>query len=158
MHIETYTYEIRTRTPNAKCIEVVLKIQAIIADFGKSVATVLALSGITATILFFWNLDTITCTYECVFPPPVPPIGHAMQIYRFTQHILSFAALSFLTWCIHTLLYAFLVVPKKEALQKELENLLTANPGFLNAIRQVDLSLYEQTVAFLPAESEHFAT
>lgn len=158
MHVDTYTYEIRTRTPNTKCIEVVLKIQAIIAELGKSVATILTLSGTMATLLFFWNLDSITCVYERVFPPPVPPIGHAMQIYRFTQHILSVAALSFLTWCIHTLLYAFFVVPKKEELQKELENLLTANPGFLNAIRQVDLSLYEQTVAFLPAESEHFAT
>ncbi|OGY30766.1 MAG: hypothetical protein A3C02_03140 [Candidatus Andersenbacteria bacterium RIFCSPHIGHO2_02_FULL_45_11] len=158
MHIETYTQEIRVRTPNQKCIQVVLQIQGIIAEWGKSVATILTLSGVMATLLFFWNLDTITCTYERMFPPPIPPIGHAMQIYRFTQHILSFAALSFLTWCIHTLLFAFFVVPKKEALQKELESLLTTNPGFLNAIRQVDLSLYEQTVAFLPAESEHFAT
>lgn len=158
MHVDTYTYEIRTRTPNAKCIEVVLKIQAIIAEWGKSIATILTLSGIVTTILFFWSLDTVTCAYERLFPPPVPPIGHAMQIYRVTQHVLLFVAFSLLTWCVHTLLHFLFLIPKKEMLQKELESLLTANPGFLNAIKQVDLNLYEKIVTFLPDESEHFAT
>lgn len=157
MHANTYTREIHVTMPNEKGIEVLLKIQAIFTDWGKSAATILTVSGIVATLLFFWSLDTVTCMYEQLFPPPMPPIGHVMRVYRITQHILSFAALSLLTWLIHTMLDCFFLTPKKEGFQKELESLLTQYPGFLDAIKGLDLDLHIKIIGFLPAESEHFA-
>lgn len=158
MHAETYIREIRTETVNEKGLEVLLKIQEIFNEWGKTRGAVLSVSGIVAMCLCCWGLEAATCTYERLFPPPIPPNGLPMQVYRIVQHVLSVVAFSLLTWCIHTLFFYLFLEPKKEGFQKELEGLLNESPGFLRAIKRVDLDLYQKIVNFLPACSEHFAT
>lgn len=158
MRAEVYIRELHTETINDKGLEVLLKIQGIFSEWARNVGAVLSISGIVAMCSFFYSLDAVACAYEGVFPPPAPQNGHAMQIYRIVQHILSLAAFSLLTWCIHTLFHYFFLIPKKEGYQKEIEALLNANPGFLSAIKRVDLNLHEEIVGFLPDCNEHFAT
>lgn len=156
MYAFSYIEEVQVQRFNTQGMQVLVEVQNIVANWFKKCRISITISGLMGTFLFLIFLDPLTATYEWFFPPPLPRPVEILRAYRILQHITGAGVVLFFSWCFKICLWWICLEREKRDTQAALEKILASNPGFLDALREVDDTLHGDIVAFLPPDTEGF--